>query len=456
MTITASPLEHAWRLNHESPERFALTGNDANTVGGFATLSGYLLCHPLLTPNDKLILQYLIYRAESYQELAACRTVASRASRDDVARDLNLGLSTVKRVLPRLEAFGLIERDRTSRTHAFLLLPGPWPRLGDRPERGMRWREFYLMGGLQRTMQAFLHSERGLGMSEFLGKRRKAKRTSEDPDMGQNEPYDENNGGSHHGSDWTISQCNMVQNEPPKSSMHRGMEETHTASSTQENDASLARARGLSIYKGSVSEIQRTSSEAVEPAGSTRETFGTPPAGPPGEEPGDGQGQDQGQNQGHNPGPSVGVTVVSHRNPELEKVEKEVKSRTPRKASLPVSRFCTVYRRRADEEYDWIIGPFDPKQRAQVTQAMKRYGGDRIMALLEWGFDHWEEIKRGNDLFRKYDQPPLALFTSYALIDTYLPYAQGRPFTTTAASWDEIAQPEVEQEFLDVLKDVEF
>jgi hypothetical protein len=415
-------LAEAHRRNLTDPTRFAITGNDQHSDGGFVMLSSYLLTHPALSPQDLRVLQYLIYRAESYEALANCRVIASSASAEELTRELHLDDKTSRKSLQRLEAYGLIGRDRSSKRHTFLLLPGPWPLLGDRPQRGQRWQDFFIFGDLAKQVTAYL-AERGGAMGEFL----KVKKGSQKIDSEQGKNSREDTGTFE-------NQGNFY---PPISSVNTDVHKLHNTSSTQ-NTRTASRVRAVSNKE--IRDIDSPESGRTPCGAAPRHDVDPgelPQAVPP-----DTTGQDRGQRQDPRAGAVVGnggtfSSKLPTQPASAAKVIEEHAGRTPVRPQNPVSFFRSRYRQRVETDYDILLARFTAKQTRQVSQAVNRYGAERTLAALEWVFDNWTAIKAQDGKIYAGDKfPPLRALTAANLMDRYMPYIDAGERYGTSSSDD--------------------
>lgn len=64
-----------------------------------------------------------------------------------------------------------------------------------------------------------------------------------------------------------------------------------------------------------------------------------------------------------------------------------------------------------------------------MRTAVNHYGGEVMLEAIDWVFANWPAMQGGNPkLYGQDKYPPLKAFTSFALMDTYLPYIQtGEP-----------------------------
>jgi DNA-binding MarR family transcriptional regulator len=385
---------------HESAH-FSLTGNDRRSHGGFSIFSAYLLTHPLLSTTEKVVLQYLVYRAESYEALAQCRTAASLAGLDELAAYLHLDRKTVRSAVGRLEELGLIARDRSRRQHVFLLLPGPWPHLGDRPERGFQWRDVHFHGDLSSFARSTMSGREGGAM--FLNRPKKGqKKVSEEIDSEQ--------GNS------SLSTQHRGNFDPPISSVHEDVNTTHNTPQT-ENTRFPSRARG----SYNIDSTACCFAESGQPAFGVLTRHGERPAGSPQDEPPQAEAEDL-----------RGVYPTFSSKPAVVGVIQEHAHRTPSRDHNPVSRFKTRYRQRVEDDFDISVARFTAGQTKQVKQTIERYGAERTLAALNWIFDNWPALKRQDGKIYAADKyPPLRALTAANLMDRYMPYVDaGEAYAT--------------------------
>lgn len=458
--------------------KYSMAGLDKNTDGGFIRFSRYLLRHPLLTSNDKVVLMHLMSGAP-FSELEACVKAKSSVSLYHIGRWTGLTRPTVTKSIAHLIDLGLISRlsrKGKGREDRFVLNPGPWPRLGDTPkeledwfvkagffpvETARQWETFVqdreiTTENFDTRLEEFKRSKAMLDIPKKRPKSNpldvpKSKRNRSAQQMEgrfDDKDFDTKASKTTDSDDSSFAAKGRFVTEDLAPISEKTMR--NTVSENQEiplesgfSAQGLARARGLYIH----SRYNRFTSSLHEsgvPAGAV-----TPASAPAGAGANAHTVWSQGSASG-NPTPLAALRLGALDHPgqvtdspagaveplgACEKKHKDVLvaegrdrqtrletalDNLPKPKYLTKSTAKTVQNHYLELAKGWgvVLPPFTRKQLAQVNTAINRYGADRLLALLDWLFKNWASVRKiERGFYDMDDYPPLKTFTAAALVD---------------------------------------
>jgi len=411
------------RKSLAEPNQYALTGNDGRSYGGFVMFSTYLLLHPALKPVEKHILQYMIYQAESYADLQACKPVLCKADQQQIIHETRNSRATTQRALKRAEGFGLVRRVGTHKQALYELQPGPWPLLGDAPEKGRRWQDWALrvadvvgswvdrFFGQAVTVEAveeFAREESNV--SSFVPQPKKKRSHAHHSDA---EPQNEAHEDGHH--------CDAYGNSIP--SDEQGIPAPRK-NRVQDGDFA-AQPRARAGARGDSYSISIVGTPRARPAGSLSlagadSQQAQPPRAAPGEI------QPDGSAGSVSPASPGAYTVYT---PKSEKLRQDVAAASrPREKKVHWrSEFKHTYRSRLRDEYDVEFSRWTPKMERQISQIHRDFDGDFLVRAANWLFDNWRLLKRTETgLYDSDAYPPFRVLVSYSMVKKYEPYITGK------------------------------
>jgi DNA-binding MarR family transcriptional regulator len=122
----------------------SVIGDNRSPYQKHVMVSRYLVQHPVLKGIEKRLLLYFLSKIEMDEDSPVRRAEPTkvRFSVAEIRKALNIGKNKALDALNCLQTFGLISREvdpQDKRRQVAILLPGPWPMLGDYPKPEASW-----------------------------------------------------------------------------------------------------------------------------------------------------------------------------------------------------------------------------------------------------------------------------------------------------------------------------
>jgi DNA-binding MarR family transcriptional regulator len=383
----------------------------------FTRMNTYLRRHPVLSQTEREVLDVLVEYAVEYADLdgGGKALLQRRVSPTLIADELLMSRGTIERALSNLETFGLVEtkpdpKDR--RRYRYWLCSGPWPKLGDYPEKMLawkdqprgrqmarEWRDLVLSGAAEaNTLEVLVDFLMRHGV--FMMTTVPVLRGFRD-DGGDAEVY----------------------LDRPKSKKHDASDgdrpdEVYGASDgylpEAEEEPSTSRKPENTLLHGEI--LDRPRARAVgtskKEEGRLEQSALPPVAGAP------------------QVAPSGGGSRLSE-------VVAGARAWTPQRDRNPVSVVLTAYRVAVNGQFGVELPPSRKKDRAEVKRSIDNFGVESVLDTIDWVFDNWAHYQRVFKLAHSY--PPRFLFTGQGWMEHLTVQAQRKelPGPKKALNWNQ-------------------